>query len=71
MRTMARSRGQIDWAPDGQRHAYTVPTERPQTGFPCCADILLGAIDGATDKNLTKAMDGFAFEQTWRPIAGS
>lgn len=58
---------QLDWSPDGSRIAYTVILERPSSGFPCCADIVIADADGSEVTILTDDVEGFAFEPTWRP----
>ena len=47
--------------------AYTVIPERPTSGFPCCAEIVVADADGSNLVVLTDAVEGFAFEPTWRP----
>jgi Tol biopolymer transport system component len=58
---------QLDWSPDGGRYVHTVLLDSPRTGFPCCADIALGDLDGGESRVLTGEVEGFAFEPTWRP----
>jgi Tol biopolymer transport system component len=58
---------QLDWSPDGSRIAFTVIPERPTSGFPCCADIVVAAADGSEAVTLTDDLEGFAIEPTWRP----